>query len=167
MTSTIRCAVCSPCLTLLASPDSAGGGLGRACVVFLRGVLFSLVVKITVPISRVYMYRYISLKVNMCVRSSCRVHFRSTFRILCVELFFFHVPFSIFFVWHCVVSQPSSSYVGSDILYYSRTWYLVCIYMRTECCCCSLCCYTAVAAAPVLLLPAAVHHRMPDDKICC
>ena len=37
----LRCAVCSLCLTLLASPDSAGGGLGRARVVSLRGVLFS------------------------------------------------------------------------------------------------------------------------------
>ena len=41
MRSTIRCAVCASCLTLLASPDSAGGGLGRARVVSLRGVLFS------------------------------------------------------------------------------------------------------------------------------
>ena len=41
MSSTVRCAVCSACLTLLASPDSAGGGLGRVRVVSLRGVLFS------------------------------------------------------------------------------------------------------------------------------
>ena len=38
--STMRCAVCSPCLTLLASPDSAGGGLGRARIVSRRRVLF-------------------------------------------------------------------------------------------------------------------------------
>ena len=30
MRSTIRCAVCCSCVTLLASPDSVGGGLGRA-----------------------------------------------------------------------------------------------------------------------------------------
>ena len=41
MRSTIRCAVGLSCLTLLASPDSAGGGLGRARVVSLEGVLFS------------------------------------------------------------------------------------------------------------------------------
>ena len=41
MRSTIRCAVCSSCLTLLASPDSAWGGLGRARVFSRRGVLFS------------------------------------------------------------------------------------------------------------------------------
>ena len=36
----ICCGVCSMCLTLLISPDSAGGGLGRVRVVPLRGVLF-------------------------------------------------------------------------------------------------------------------------------
>ena len=43
MRSTIRCGVCSTCLTVLVSPDSAGGGLSRArVVVSWRGVLFSL-----------------------------------------------------------------------------------------------------------------------------
>ena len=41
MRSTIRCTVCSSYLTLLAYPDSAGGGLGRARVVSRRGVLLS------------------------------------------------------------------------------------------------------------------------------
>ena len=41
MRSTIWCVVCSACLTLLASPDSAGGGLGRARVVSRRRMLFS------------------------------------------------------------------------------------------------------------------------------
>ena len=45
MRSTIRCAVYSSCLTLLASPDSSGGGLGRARVVSRRQVLFSLFVQ--------------------------------------------------------------------------------------------------------------------------
>ena len=39
MRSTIRCAVCSMCLTLLVSPD--WGCIGRARVVSLPGVLFS------------------------------------------------------------------------------------------------------------------------------
>ena len=41
MRPTARCAACSSCLTLLASPGSVGGGLGRDCVVSLGGVLFS------------------------------------------------------------------------------------------------------------------------------
>ena len=41
MRFTDRCAVCLSCLTLLASPASAGGALGRARVVTRRGVLFS------------------------------------------------------------------------------------------------------------------------------
>ena len=41
MGSTSRCAVSSSCLMVFASPDSAGGGLGRARAVSLRGVLFS------------------------------------------------------------------------------------------------------------------------------
>ena len=56
MRSTNRRAVCLPCLTLLASPDSAGGDLGHARVVSLRGLLLSSVCKITVPISSVYSY---------------------------------------------------------------------------------------------------------------
>ena len=39
MRATVRCAVCSSCLTLLAFPDSVGGGLGRARVVSLGGAL--------------------------------------------------------------------------------------------------------------------------------
>ena len=35
MRSTIRCGVCSACLTLLVSLDCAGGDVGRARVVFL------------------------------------------------------------------------------------------------------------------------------------
>ena len=41
MRCTIQCAICSSWLTLLASPDSAGGDLGRARVVSRRGVMFS------------------------------------------------------------------------------------------------------------------------------
>ena len=41
MRSTIRCGVCSTCLTLLVSPDSPEDSRGRARVVSLRGVLFS------------------------------------------------------------------------------------------------------------------------------
>ena len=41
MGSSSRCAVISSYLTLLASPDSAGGGLGLPRVVSLGGVLFS------------------------------------------------------------------------------------------------------------------------------
>ena len=40
MRSTIGCAVCSSCRTLLASLDSAGGGLGRARVVSARRAVF-------------------------------------------------------------------------------------------------------------------------------
>ena len=40
MRSTIRCGVCSTCLTILVSPDSAGGDLDRTRVVSLRGSLF-------------------------------------------------------------------------------------------------------------------------------
>ena len=58
MRSTNRRAVCLPCLTLLASPDSAGGDLGHARVVSLRGLLLSSVCKITVPISSVYSYAH-------------------------------------------------------------------------------------------------------------
>ena len=43
-------------LTLLASPDFAEGGLGRARVVSLRGLLLSFSRKIAVPISTVYSY---------------------------------------------------------------------------------------------------------------
>ena len=57
MRSIIRCAVCSSCLTLLASPDSAGGGLGRARVVSQRSVLFSFFFLIIVPISRCLLVR--------------------------------------------------------------------------------------------------------------
>ena len=38
----MRCAVCSLDLPLLASPDSAGGGLGRAGTASRRDPLFSL-----------------------------------------------------------------------------------------------------------------------------
>ena len=41
MGSTIRCGVCSTCLTLLVSADSSGGGLGRTRLVSRRRVLFS------------------------------------------------------------------------------------------------------------------------------
>ena len=40
MKSTSRYAVSWSCLTLLAFPDSVGGGLGRARAVLLRSVLF-------------------------------------------------------------------------------------------------------------------------------
>ena len=56
MKSIIRCAVCLSYLTLLASPDSAGGGLGRARVVSVRDMLFSFFVKIAVPILSAYSY---------------------------------------------------------------------------------------------------------------
>ena len=55
MRSTIRCAVCSSCLTVLASPDSAGGGIDRARVVSARCAVF-IFFKITVPISAIYSY---------------------------------------------------------------------------------------------------------------
>ena len=57
MRSTIRC--CSSCLTLLASPDSAGGGFGRVRLVSPRGLLLQQCIcfcKIIVPISSVYSY---------------------------------------------------------------------------------------------------------------
>ena len=62
MRSTIWCVVCSACLTLLASPDSAGGGLGRARVVSSRGVLFSVFFQnssdLKRPSGRVDAYQY-------------------------------------------------------------------------------------------------------------
>ena len=45
MTPISRCAVSSPRLTMLASPDSAGGGLGRARAVSRLGVLFFAVLQ--------------------------------------------------------------------------------------------------------------------------
>ena len=42
MKSTSPCTVPSPFLAMFASPDSAGGGLGRVRVVPRRGELFSL-----------------------------------------------------------------------------------------------------------------------------
>lgn len=46
MRSTIRCAACSLCLTMLASPDSAWNSLSRARDVSPRDVLFSFFVQI-------------------------------------------------------------------------------------------------------------------------
>ena len=64
MRSTIRCGVCSTCLTLLVSSDSAGGGLGRARVVSLRGVLFSFFGK-NIPTS--YLYVYSQIHTGTCI----------------------------------------------------------------------------------------------------
>ena len=71
---TSRCVVSSPCLTLLASPDSAGGGLNRARVVPRRGVLSSFFFLQTncFDISSVYLYDVdtyqSSLSRNICER---------------------------------------------------------------------------------------------------
>ena len=60
MRSTIRCAVCWSRLTLLVSPDSAGGGLSRTRVVSRRkrAVFVFFFFKIIVPISYVFSYVY-------------------------------------------------------------------------------------------------------------
>ena len=50
MRSTTRYGVCSTFPTLFVSPDSAGGGLGRARVVSLAGCCFRFFVKILVKI---------------------------------------------------------------------------------------------------------------------
>ena len=54
MRSTLRRAVCSPCFTFLASPDSAGGSPGRDPLVSRRGLLFSFFLQIVVPISSIH-----------------------------------------------------------------------------------------------------------------
>ena len=45
MRSISRCALSSSCLTLLVSPESAGGGFGRARVVSRRDVPFSFCIQ--------------------------------------------------------------------------------------------------------------------------
>ena len=57
MRSTIRYVFLWMCLAFLVSHDSAGGGLGQARVVLLRGVLFSLFRQ---NIQIVYSYVYIN-----------------------------------------------------------------------------------------------------------
>ena len=56
MRPNIWCDVCPTCLTLLVSPDSAVGGLGRARGVSVRGVLFSFFGQISQVYFRTYRY---------------------------------------------------------------------------------------------------------------
>ena len=76
---TIRCAVCSSCLTLLASPDSAGDDLGRARVVSRRNeVLFSSVFcQNNCPDTYRSVYPCVSISIHISQPSSWRCSFHS------------------------------------------------------------------------------------------
>ena len=103
MRSTCRCAVCLTCLRLLASPNSAGGGLGRARVVSWReACCFLFFCKIIVPISILYSYvKYLSVWVwtyNKLGRSA-----RSSLSLLCIsgQRFKYRKALAVFF--RCVI----------------------------------------------------------------
>ena len=105
MRSTCLCAVCPSCLTLLASPDSTGGGLGRARVVSRRGVLFSfflrnhrsdlkcLFVRIVL---RVWLFRSLCT-IHTCMYAECCC---CSVCCYCLLLLFVivHLPTAVFFI---------------------------------------------------------------------
>ena len=117
---------------MLASYDSARGGLGRARVVSRRGVLFSFFFQIKCSMSQVSICIDISLSVNNetpCV----------------VDLFVCHFLHFSFCLTPCVVSQPCRSrtlYIlpGTAV----PGMYEICTvhsYVQRCCCCCSVLLY--------------------------
>ena len=64
MRCTVQYGVCLAYLTVLVSPDPAGGCPGRARVVSRRRVLFSFFVKVSQPFIRTYRYIPFSGDVN-------------------------------------------------------------------------------------------------------
>ena len=119
MRFTIRCGVCSMCLTLLVSSESAGGGLGCARVVCLRGVLFSFFGRI-IQIIYSYVYIYNINIIMACNRLRQRVVRRQLVLLEsmrqevrfpeCLPPFFWGVPFFFIscFQEPCVVSQQGT-----------------------------------------------------------
>ena len=165
MRSTILCGVCSTCLTLLVSPDSAGGGLGRARVVFRRRVLFVFWSKYP---KRLFVYVY-----NRAIGRSLTLQTQGLWFEVRMALFFFWA-FSFFFCRRHVFRYQCRN-ICTMMIEESSEQSRSQFYMHTECrchcchCCCVVCCYTAVvvlAAAAVLLLPADVRHRVQDGQIC-
>ena len=115
MRSTIRCAVCSSCLTLLASLGSAGGGLGHARVVSRQGLLLAFFLQNSCSdfkrlFVRVGTYQYDSTctkKINWVgqqvgVLSLCE--FRSMFQIL-DSAFFWCAIFHFFCRRHVFITR--------------------------------------------------------------
>ena len=139
MRSIIRCFVCSTCLTLLVSPDSAGGSLGRALVFSLRRVQFSFLIKMSQ--ASIGTHRYISISVylynewsGVAGRSlSLRLRrpwFESRMAFLLCALFtsFFGSSVKICTMMIEVLSeQPRSQF-----------------YMHTEYCCCAVLCLSLI-----------------------
>ena len=172
MRSTIRCGACSTCLTLLVSPDSAGGGLGRARVISRRWILFSFFRRNYCSDPSYLFLPRDTYQSDMChVRTWVGEHVGLSpwaslhgGSIPSVLFFYLCAVFSSLFVSRRVVSQPSTSRTGTR--YYTavrRIIYLACIYTQRELLLLlllPLLCTGVVAAA-------AVRHRLLESKNCC
>ena len=163
MRSTIRCCVCSTCLAALFSPDSAGGGLGRARAVSLRGVPFSFFCQNIAPVN-LCVWNHINLicatQENGWLKSSwhsMRVSGRG-FDARSAFFFFWCAVFSELFLLGTVCALTKEYLDLIDCNYATELYpavrrtsmhvYIPAIYF----CCCSVCCYNATACRCLLLL---------------
>ena len=159
MRSPIRCGVCSTCLTLLVSPDFAGGGLGRARVVSRRRVPFSFFC-FFVQLSRasIRTYRYIPISGHVYNKLSGVAGMSLSLRrgnpgfdSRMAASFF--VPFSLLFcsnVKKCTMMTEVSSEQSRGRFY-----------MHSECFCRCRCRYCCSVAMLLLLL------QQPVASCCC
>ena len=181
MRSAIWCGVCSTCLTLLASLDSAEDGLGRARAVSRQRDLFSFFCQNIQASIRTYRYLPITVHVykkhsgaaagSLSVESDGQsFESRMTlFFLLANFTFFVGAMYFVTSVQVCTMINEVSSeqsrnqfcinaYRALLPLLLLLLLLLLCVLLYC-CCCCS--------RAAVLLLPAAVRHRVPDGHIRC
>ena len=177
MSSMTRCGVGSTCLTLIVSPDSAGGGLGRARVVSQRRVLFSFFGQ---NIPSIYSYVHIHTILGLCMQeigwgsTEVAVPATSVCRDSDLGMRGSNLGWRLFFVFVCYfhffLFQWKNTYdddwgvvwaIEKSVLYAYRVLLplllllllLLLLCLLLYCCCC----YSS----------SAVRHRVPDGQICC